>query len=493
VRILLLTVFGVLGAGGLADRAYADGPATQPAASEQVTQSPAAPLPGPKYAPLRFDDDFSYLDGPEGSYKKDFFDPIKNIHLTDDLRLELGGEIRGRMEALTHKRYGGELDTQDTYFIHRYLYHADFQYRQLARLFIQGNSAWLEDRDGNTPVAAPEDRFDVHQMFLDLRILGEDVPLTVRFGRQELSYGKQRLVSPLGWANVQRSWDAVKVFWEDKNWSIDAWYAKPVELINRDVNNYDSRRDFYGLYTTYKGIKNHGIDAYVLALRSTGDVTNANVNPRTNTGDLAVFTMGSRFWGKTPVGGHLWDYDTEFAGQWGKFSGATIRAWMWSADTGYTFANWPLKPRVGIGFDYASGDDDPYDDVHGTFNQLFPLGHAYFGYLDQIGRQNLWAQNVNLTLKPHDSVTTTLSWHTVWTDKNTDALYNAGGAPARRGPAGGVGDEIGHELDFTLLWKVDPHASLLFGYSHMWTSDFIAGTGTHEDPDLFYLQYQYQF
>ena len=203
--------------------------------------------------------------------------------------------------------------------------------------------------------------------------------------------------------------------------------------------------------------------------------------------------MGTRFWGKTPLGAHTWDYDTEVAGQWGKSAGDTIQAWMWAADTGYKLGDVPWTPRIGIGFDYASGDSDPFDDVHQTFNQMDPLGHAYFGYLDQIGRQNLWAQNVNLTVKPHKSVTSRLAWHTFWTDKNRDALYNVAGAPVRRSARGNVGDEIGHELDLTIKWQIDPHASVLFGYSHFWDSDFITDTGVSEDPDLFYLQYHYRF
>ncbi len=465
-------------------------PAGEPAAEEPAAK-PAKPLPGPRFAPLRFNDDFSYLDGPEGSYTPDVFDPIKRIHLTDDLTLRLGGEIRGRLEAVTHKRYGAEEPAQDTFFLHRYFYHADVQYRKLLRLYVQGVSAWVEDRDG-TPIPIPEDRFDFQQLFADVRFLGEDVPLTLRFGRQELLYGKERLVSTLDWANVPRSWDGAKVFWSDDTWDIDGFYVRPVEKRNRDVDNYDHDVHFFGLYSSYKGIPNHVVDAYFLGLRNDGSYTNANVRVG-DIGDLSVYTLGTRFAGKTPVGEGLWDYDTEFAGQWGKASGDTIQAWMGSADTGYTLSVVPWQPRLGIGFDYAGGDDDPYDDIHGTFNQLFPLGHAYFGYLDQIGRQNLWAQNVNVTVQPLDNVTGRIAWHTFWTDKNRDALYNVGGAPVRRSVRGGVGDEIGHELDLTVLWKLDPHASVLFGYSHFWDSDFIIRTGPSEDPDLFYIQYRYQF
>lgn len=466
--------------------------ATQPATEAKPEAVDGAPLRGPQYAPLRYNDDFSYLDGPEGSYEPDFFDPIKRIHLSDDLTLRLGGEIRGRLEAVTNKRYGAGNPRQDTFFLHRYYYHADFQYRKLFRFYVEGINAAVEDRDG-TPIPVPSDHFDLHQMLIDVRVLGEETPLTLRVGRQELQYGKQRLVSPLDWANVRRTWDGVKLFWSDENWDIDGWYVHPVKVLRNQFDDLDDDIHFYGLYTTYKGIENHGIDAYYLGLRNEGRISHVNLPPPSIQGDMTLHTIGARFWGRTAVADDWWDYDTEVAGQWGSRSGDLVQAWMWSAETGYTFTNCPWTPRIGLGLDYASGDTDPSDDSHQTFNQLFPLGHAYFGYLDQIGRQNIWAQNVNLTMKPHKQVTTRLAWHTFWLNRGRDALYNAGGAPVRRDPTANADTRVGHELDLTVNWKLDAHTSLLFGYSHLWAGPFIRATGSGEDPDLFYIQYQYKF
>ncbi len=482
--------------------ARAEGPASQPAttqSTEAVASRPAGPLPGPKYALMRQDDDFSYLDGPPGSYQPDFFDPIKRIHLGDDVTLRLGGETRGRVESVTHKRYGSnegngrtQVPTQDTFFLHRYYYHADVEYRRLVRVFFEGVAAFTEDRD-QTPLTSFENRFDVHQLFADLRFLGEDIPLALRLGRQELSYGRQRLVGPLDWVNVRRTWDGIKLFYNDPTWSIDAFYVRPVSIYNKRPDRYDEDIHFYGLYNTYKGIKDHGIDAYFFALQNEGRYTNANWRTG-DVGDLSLYTLGTRFWGKRPIGAHAWDYETEFAGQWGKASSDTIQAWMWALDTGYTLSNLPWSPRIGSGLDYASGDDNGFDDIHGTFNQLFPTGHMYLGYLDQVGRQNIWAQNVNVTLKPHASVSTQVAWFTFWLDKNEDALYNAGGVPGRRSVRGGVGTEVGHELDWTLTWQIDPHASLLLGYSHLWTGNFFNRRNRpDEEPDLLYLQYTYKF
>ncbi len=450
---------------------------------------PAAPLRGPKYINLRYNDDFSYLDGPEGSYKPDIFDPIKWIHLTDDLTLSLGGEARVMVHSLTNPGFGGNIPTQDTYLWHRYFLHADLRYRKLLRVFAQGVHAEIEDQ--NFPLrAGDEDRFDFHQLFMDARILGENTPVTLRVGRQEMQYGKQRLVSPLDWANTRRSFDGVKLMYQSEKLDVDVWYMKPVPIdltegLNRKPNEYRTEQDFYGIYSTYKGIPNHEVDAYFMALVDDGDLMNANFRR----GDLSLYTLGGRIGGKFGD----FDYDGELAGQWGSFAGDKISAWMAGVDAGYTFSQVDWKPRIGVGFDWGSGDRDSTDNKHSTFNQLFPLGHAYLGYLDLVARQNVIAPNVNLTLTPHERVVVKTTWMGFWADSPNDALYNAGGGVSRRDRFRNPGHELGNELDLTIEVKVDAHQSLLFGYSHFWASNFIAATGASRDADFLYMGYTFKF
>ncbi len=448
------------------------------------------PLRGPKYLNLRYDEDFSYLDGADDDHASDIFDPIKWIHLTDDLTLTIGGSFRARLEAETNRAFGSTEPAQDTIFLHQYMLHFDLRYRKLARVFAQLISAHIEDRD-LALLGIHENRWDTHQLFFDVRPLGEETPLTFRFGRQELLYGKQRLISPLGWANTRRRFDGAKLFYRHENFDVDAFYVRPVPIslaegYNRKPDEYREQQHFYGLYTTYKAIPNHTIDMYFLALRDTGDMRNANGR----TGDLSLYTFGGRIAGKCGGG---FDYDGELAGQWGKFAGDTIQAWMAGAEMGYSFKNVKCKPRVAIGFDYGSGDDSPNDGVHQTFNQMFPLGHAYLGFLDLFGRQNILATNVNVTGKLFKKVTGRAAGHTFWNDSKRDAMYNAGGGAGRRNVAGNAGHDIGNELDLTIKYSVDAHQSVLFGYSHFWGNNFIRATGPSEDADLFYVQYGFKF
>ncbi|HUU99292.1 MAG TPA: hypothetical protein VM487_26460 [Phycisphaerae bacterium] len=72
-------------------------------------------MPGPRFFNLRYDEDFSYLEGEAQTYRKDFFDPIKNIRLGEDLRLSIGGEFRFRMDAETNKGFDASARRQDTF------------------------------------------------------------------------------------------------------------------------------------------------------------------------------------------------------------------------------------------------------------------------------------------------------------------------------------------------------------------------------------------
>ncbi|MFQ5414502.1 MAG: alginate export family protein [Phycisphaerae bacterium] len=458
----------------------------EPTSDTPPSPEPAAAAPrGPKYLNLRYDEDFSYLDGPAGSYAADLFDPIKNIHVDDDWRLSIGGEFRVRMESSTNIGFGANRRTNDTFETYRYLVHFDFRYRDTLRIFLQGIEAHDEQRD--LPFRAiDENRWDVQQAFVDVKVLGAASPVTLRVGRQELQYGNERFVSPLDWASTRRRFDAVKLFAKGDPWDVAMWYAKPVVVERREGDDWDRNVDFYGLYTTYTGIPRHGVDAYFFAIDDKGN----RRNPNGRRGDRSIFTLGTRFWGKTGA----WDYETELAGQWGRWAGDTVQAWSVAIDAGRTFAACPWRPRVGAGFDYASGDDRSGNGKVGTFDQLFPLGHKYFGFLDLVARENIIAANVNVTVWPiPNKVQGRIAYHSFWLDAPDDALYNAAGKPTRRDPLGRSGAQVGQELDVTLKWKLDRHAALLLGWSHLFADNFIAHTGPSKDADLFYVQYGFKF
>ena len=415
-------------------------------------------------------------------------DEYKNVQLDDNWTMSLGGQLRYRFESETNKGFGATEPAQDAFHGLRFLLNADFQYQDSLRIYAELIGAFDEDRD-LAPRGIDENRWDIHRLFVETNLDFMGHNWTVRAGRQYLNYGAQRFLSPLGWANVMRRFDGVKMFTSNDTWDFDMWWTRPVVLQRQGSDRLNEDIEFWGAYATYKGWENRAMDLYFLALLDDG----MNVNPNGafgSGGDRNIYTLGMRYWGNTGA----WDYETELAGQWGHWSGDTVQAWSFSLDTGYTIADVGCEPRVGFGFDMATGDRNPADSSVQTFTQLFPLGHKYFGYLDLIGRQNITAANVNVSAwAVKDKARATLALQGFWLTREKDALYGAGGGPALRDPFGNSGREIGYELDATIHWKIDDTSDMLFGWSHMWDNEFIQSNTPGENADLFYVQYKYTF
>jgi len=172
-----------------------------------------------------------------------------------------------------------------------------------------------------------------------------------------------------------------------------------------------------------------------------------------------------------------------------------VFAAMTSQGLGYNFKDATWNPTVWAYYDYASGGGTTKGTAH-TFNQLFPFGHFYLGWLDQVGRQNIHDLNFHLYLYPTKWLTAWTQFHSFWLADKTDALYNAGGNAIRRDPTGRAGSHVGEEIDFVLNMHLSKHSDILTGYSHLWGGEFLRNTASStaaKNSGLFYLQFGYRW
>src|SRR5215475_10097964 len=109
-------------------------------------------------------------------------------------------------------------------------------------------------------------------------------------------------------------------------------------------------------------------------------------------------------------------------GQTGVIGGKEIRAWATGARTGYTFAQFAWQPRLGLQIDAASGDQNPGDNVLGTFNPLFPNGY-YFTLAGFTGYVNLFHVKPSLTVKPLSNLSIMAAIGLQWRETTADAIY----------------------------------------------------------------------
>lgn len=435
------------------------------------------------YHDLRYEDDLSaWRENP----KPDLWNPVKLIVLHGETNawLTLGGQLRARGEHWENFAFGPGND--DTFLLGRLRLHADLRAAERVRVFVEGKSAVLTQRDlPGGKRATDEDRLDLQNAFVDL--MGElgAVDLTLRGGRQELSFGKQRLVSPLDWANTRRTFDGVRGIASLGGGRVDAFWARLVTVRPDEFNDGDSGSDLYGWYATWaaKGL-GATLDLYGLA------ADNDNATYGSASGDEERYTTGARIGGVCGASG--FDYDVEGAYQYGDLGDADIEAWFVAGQVGWTAARAPWKPRAYVGYDYATGDDDPADGTLKTFSPLYPLGHAYLGYVDVVGRQNIADTSAGLSFKPCRFATVKVDGHWFARAERSDALYNASGGIVRAGDAG-TSRDVGRELDLTVVSPLGPHTQVQLGYSRFWAGDFIEQSGAAEDIDFGYAQVTYTF
>lgn len=454
----------------------------------------------PKYQwPLRHDEDWSGLGEVPESAESDSWDPIKYVKLSDDGKIwaSFGGSLRLRLESWWNFEFTPSPAGDDTFLLFQALVHGDFHLGDNVRVFLQGKSALATDRTlpGGKRIL-DVDTIALQQGFVDVRVPLDDegTSFVVRPGRQMYQFGAERLVSPLQWSNTMRAWDGVTGILEWNDWRIDGFVSYFVPVRKYDYNKPDQDTVFYGVYAT-GGIGDAGVgtDFYFLGLNK----KNARTYNGT-TGPEDRYTLGARAFGTVPD--TSFDYNVEGAYQFGRVGSANVNAYMFGGQFGYTFGGAWSSPRLFAGLEMGSGDSSPGGDVQ-TFNQIFPLGHAWLGYADIIGRQNIIAPNLGVKFKPIKKLTIGLNGLYFVRASTSDGLYGVGGGITRSGSLPLVTGQtglssartVGQEIDLTFTYQFDRHTTAELGYSHFFPGDFVKETGPAPDVDFLYLQVQYTF
>jgi hypothetical protein len=277
------------------------------------------------------------------------------------------------------------------------------------------------------------------------------------------------------------------------------FWVRPVVFDREEPNVGDEAVSFAGVYDTIalpdliaKGDKSQ-LEVYGLVL-------NQNDRPAAGVqGPIAVesdtYTAGVRF----ATAPRPWDLDAELTYQFGQVGAdGEISAWSVAVEGGYTVAAAPLAPRLFVGFDAASGDQNPANPNSQRFNQLFPLVHAYLGYIDVLARSNVIDLHPGAELLLAENragakkVTLRAEYHWFWRQSDDDGIFSAPG-PLLRADGGSDAAYIGSEIDLLLNWQVDRHTAFYVGYSHFFAGQFVESTGPGGDIDFVYAAAQFTF
>jgi len=450
-------------------------------AKAQPAEACVQPAPAPPFKQLRYDEDYAYLR--DNACRAAPLDGIKLIPLGADgaRSLTLGGEVRQRYEYYDNSLWGLGPQDNDGYFLQRLMIHADVHFGDSLRLFTQLKSGLESGRTGG-PRPTDKDRLDLGQAFFDFRPAGS--PVTLRIGRQEMSYGSSRLVSFREGPNVRLAFDGVKAMVELPRWQVDMFATRPVQTKPDTFDDRgDPKTDFWGVYavTPVAWLPSGHADIYYLGL----DRRDAHFDQ--GTADERRDTLGTRLWGKT----ERWDYNLELVYQFGTFGSGDIRAWTVASDVGFTFTNARFRPRLGLKANVTSGDRDPKDSDLQTFNPLFPKG-SYFGEPALIGPSNHVDVHPQLDLALRDRLTLTIDWDWFWRQDKHDAIYG----PAVNVLLSGAASDaryVGDQLELALEWDVNRHVTFTGDYARFYAGDFLKEASPGKDVGYFSAWVTFKF
>jgi Alginate export len=399
--------------------------------------------------------------------------------------------------------------TDDSFLLSRFRIGAAFKPVDWLKFYVQGqDSREFFSQRPNIPGALGaegDDTFDLRQGYVQLG--PKEWNLTA--GRQVLAYGDERLIGPSDWNNFSRTFDAAKLHFEaSKTTSIDL-FASTLVVIDRhsfnqsDLFNGDElHRDlvFSGIYFTTGAIEPVTLDLYVLGLdQARGNNANlegalfllpagaagGNFNDRT---DFA--TLGTRI-KADPKKLSGFEFEGEFALQAGTVADLDLFAGAVHVGGGYNFVDCPWKPRIFLEYNFASGDDDPTDGDDGTFQNLFPTAHKFYGFMDLFGWQNIHNPALDFRVKPHEKFTVDVWTNAFWLVTTNDSLYRKNGLSRVRPltPLAQSADNYaGTEIDLTFTFQPIKPLAFQVGYSHFFAGDYLSDTGAGDDADFGYVQ-----
>jgi hypothetical protein len=421
---------------------------------------------------------------------------------------DLGGQGRVRFEAKSGFAVPGdganavdfsEATPDNNYWLLREKLHLGWKPTSWINIFgeARDSSSWNDKRKPEPE----EDSIDLHQGWITLGN-PKEFPITAKVGRQELSYGDERLVGAFDWNNIGRVFDAAKLRFENDSLWVDAFVSRVV-LVNDGQFNVANDYDWFsGLYASTKTlVPRLETQLYFLARNTSPQSPTATTGSPQAGGPGArdIYTPGLRFQ-SLPGQFGAWDFDGELAGQFGDFYSSTVgarinhRAFAAHVAGGYTFKETTTTPRVGLEYNFASGDSDPRDGAHETFENLFPTNHKFYGYMDFFSWQNMHDVRLTASAKPVKNLTVTADCHFFWLADTSDFFYSVSGAARNTGGYGvhpGYDSFVGTELDLVATYKVSTFGVLQAGYGHFFRNDYIkeslSATGS-QDADWVYVQ-----
>jgi hypothetical protein len=404
-------------------------------------------------------------------------DPVQPPSFFDSL--EIGGEVRFKGEFKEDYNFTG---SDQSYFLTRFRANGTLDLGEHARIFVEGQDARVfgENEKGSPVVDADvipnifENPFDLHQAYLEF----SPGAAQLRAGRQRVRGLYDRLFWSKEWLNTSLVYDGILVKLPTQHGRV--WNIFSVRAVPALPSGFDDWRK------TGKRISDSSLSGIVVddpTLLSPGVLKYFWLFRHNGPTDDNVHSFGTVFSRKTK----FFPIKLEAAYQDGEYGGTGHQAWMFCASISKDAGKFG---QAGFHYNYASGDGDPGDGKHGTFDNTQPRNHINYGYMDFFALQNLHSLEASLVKNALDkNFTLRLAYNAFWLDKpDTDSWYNAGMRVVRTSSTTGTDPYVGSEADLSMRYQISEDFRLEAGASCFFPGGYTRQTGGYQKvPKFFYL------
>ncbi|GAA4277597.1 alginate export family protein [Aquimarina mytili] len=431
-------------------------------ANTHMTFGQERSLERPPIIPLRQLENYEFLK--DSSKASLFFDPIKFIPLNrkKDTYISLGGEIKTFYESILNREDEGE-----GYLLTRFMIHADIHLGTKFRIFIQPASGFDFFKEAPASIVDRDELFLLNFFAVYKFLQNESNSLAFRLGRQELNYGRGRLITIREGPNIRHYWEGISLLFDSPKWKGDAFFTKYGTNKSGVFDNpiWDNEETFWGSYWQSKKtiFKNTKLNVYYLGFID-------NVSQFFNaTGKETRHSIGGRLY-KTQS---QWDYDIEITGQFGNIGDADILAIGFFGEVGYTLKpDATIKHRIGLKTDYFTGDRDAADNKANTFNPMYPR-QGYYRGSGALYAANYWDIHPSFSINVANNFSFLVDWTWYWRVSSEDGIYIGGSGIPQLAPNESSKKYLGSQLDFEFSYRLNEYINTTINYAHFYSGGFV--------------------
>ncbi len=329
-----------------------------------------------------------------------------------------------------------------------------------------------------------------------------------KFGRQTMDIGSRRFVARNRFRNTINNFNGIDfILLEQNQWQWRNFLVLPISRLPNDAQSIREGHVVFDEENFKILFAGSFFSISRLPMNSTGELyfyqLSEDDTARTLTKNRHLSTPGFRWYRKPKV--NQFDFELESALQTGTSHASTAVndttkldqfSYFGHVAIGYTFKTY-WTPRLLLQYDYASGDEDPFDDKNGRFETLFGARRFEYGPTGIWGafaRANIHTPGIRMQFKPNHETTGFIAHRAFWLAEKRDTWVGSG----LRDITGQSGSFIGQQLEARVRWRPIPGFFLLeTGWAHLFKGSFAKNApGSPEnkdDSDYFYVQTSFKF